>query len=113
MGATQGLHRLTGRDVRLCEHRGMERVSASVKALLTLAVALHMHHRFHGPTIDYLGLAVAAGASWAGVPGPGEPVLIAEAVFAGRHDLDIFSVILAAWVGAVIGGIVGWLAGLR
>ena len=48
-----------------------------------------------------------------GCPGPGEPVLIAEAVFAARHKLDICSVMLVAWAGAAVGGVVGWLVGLK
>jgi membrane protein DedA with SNARE-associated domain len=91
----------------------MERLSVGVKGMLTLAIALHLQHHFHGPTVDYVGLAAAAAASWAGVPGPGEPVLIAEAVFAARHDLDIGSVIVVAWAGACAGGVIGWLAGLK
>lgn len=87
--------------------------SVEVKGMLGLAIALHIHHRFHGPPVDYLGLGAASAASWAGVPGPGESVLIAEAVFAARHSLDIFSVILVAWVGATVGGVAGWLAGLK
>lgn len=81
--------------------------------MLVLAIAVHVRHRFHGPPVDYFGLAAACAASWAGVPGPGEPVLIAEAVFAARHDLDIVSVIVVAFLGASAGGIVGWLAGLK
>ena len=91
----------------------MERMSGGVKGILGLAVALHIHHHFHGPPVDYLGLGAASAASWAGVPGPGESVLIAEAVFAARHSLDISSVILVAWAGATVGGVVGWLAGLK
>ncbi|MGI8429878.1 MAG: DedA family protein [Solirubrobacteraceae bacterium] len=78
-----------------------------------LAGGLHLHHHFHGPAIDYVGLALAAFASWAGVPGPGEPVLIAAGVFAARHKLDVSSVLLVAWLGATAGGIAGWLMGIR
>lgn len=81
------------------------------RPLLVLALALH--HRFHGPPIDYLGLAAAAAASWVGVPGPGEPVLIATGVIAARHKLDISSVIVVAWAGATAGGIAGWLIGMK
>jgi membrane protein DedA with SNARE-associated domain len=91
----------------------MARVLAAVKAGAVLALVLHLHHRFHGPTVDYLGLGAAAGASWFGVPGPGEPVLIAESIFAARHDLDIISVIGVAWLGASLGGLGGWLLGLK
>jgi membrane protein DedA with SNARE-associated domain len=89
------------------------RLGLAVKALLTVAVVLRLHHHFHGPPVDYYGLAAAAAASWVGVPGPGEPVLIAAAVFAARHQLDIGSVLLVAWAGATAGGVVGWYAGMK
>jgi membrane protein DedA with SNARE-associated domain len=97
------------------DRRGAVQLRAAVvlKIVLTTGVALHLRHHFHGPAIDYVGLALAAAASWAGVPGPGEPVLIAAGVVAARHKLDISSVIVVAWVGATAGGVVGWLAGLK
>lgn len=73
----------------------------------------HLHHQFHGPSFDYVGLAVASAASWIGVPGPGEPVLIYAGVLAARHQLDIVGVVLVAWVAATAGGIVGWLIGWK
>jgi membrane-associated protein len=82
------------------------------RALLVLAVAYH-HHRFHGPPIDYFGLAAAAAASWLGVPGPGEPILITAAVFAAKGRLDITEVVLVAWAAATAGGIAGWLVGMK
>ncbi|MHB8657955.1 MAG: hypothetical protein ACYC91_08365 [Solirubrobacteraceae bacterium] len=91
----------------------MERVGAGLKVILTFALALHLHHRFHGPPVDYAGLAAAAAASWIGVPGPGEPVLIAAAILAARHKLDIGSVLGAAWLGAAAGGVAGWLLGMK
>jgi membrane protein DedA with SNARE-associated domain len=93
--------------------------SRLVRAALVLPVPallhihLHLHHRFHGPPFDYAGLAVAAAASWIGVPGPGEPVLIAAGVLAAKHQLDIASVVFVAWVAATTGGVIGWLIGLR
>jgi membrane protein DedA with SNARE-associated domain len=78
---------------------------------VALLAVIARHH--HGPTIDYLGLAAAAGASWFGIPGPGEPVLIAAGVVAGRHSLDISSVLAVAFGGAMVGGIVGWLVGMK
>jgi membrane protein DedA with SNARE-associated domain len=79
---------------------------------MSIAAALHLHiHHFHGPTIDYIGLALAAAASWIGVPGPGEPVLIATGVIAARHKLDISGVLLVAWAAATLGGTLGWLIG--
>jgi membrane protein DedA with SNARE-associated domain len=86
------------------------------EALVPLPAALlhvRLHHHFHGPPFDYFGLAAAAAASWVGVPGPGEPVLIAAGVLAAHHRLDIVSVILVAWVAASLGGTAGWLIGLK
>lgn len=81
--------------------------------MLLFALSLRMHHHFKGPPLDYWALAAAAAASWAGVPGPGEPVLIAGAVFAAQHRLDIVSVLLVAWAGATAGGVLGWLVGRK
>jgi membrane protein DedA with SNARE-associated domain len=87
------------------------RVGAAVKWLLVLAVATGVH-RHHGAPIDYFGLAAAAAASWVGIPGPGEPVLIAAGVLAARHRLQISEVLIVAWIAATLGGIAGWLAGM-
>jgi membrane protein DedA with SNARE-associated domain len=71
----------------------------------------HIHHHFHGPPFDYATLAVAAAASWIGLPGPGEPILIAAGILAARHKLDIGSVVLVAFLAAAAGGLAGWLIG--
>lgn len=63
--------------------------------------------------MGYVGVAAAAAASWLGVPGPGEPVLIAAAVYAARGRLDLVEVLLVAWAGAAAGGTVGWVLGRR
>ena len=73
---------------------------------------LHLFSHVHGSPVDYLGVALAAFASWAGFPGPGEPVLIAAAVVASKHKLDITPLIFWASVGATAGGVVGWWIGL-
>jgi membrane protein DedA with SNARE-associated domain len=78
-----------------------------------MMAALHIHHHFRGAPIDYGALAAAAAASWAGLPGPGEPVLIAAGVIAARHHLDIVSVVVVAFLGAAAGGVAGWIAGLK
>lgn len=88
------------------------RVGAAVRGVLVVGATVPLHRHLHGPPVDYLGLAAAAGASWAGVPGPGEPVLIAAAVYAARHRLDITEVVIVAFVAAVLGGIAGWLLGV-
>jgi membrane protein DedA with SNARE-associated domain len=74
---------------------------------------LHFHHRFHGPPVDYIGLAIGSGLSGAGAPGPGESLLIAAAIFAASGKLDLASVIAVAFGGATVGGVVGWFAGLK
>jgi len=91
----------------------MARFASTLKALLILGMALRLRHHFSGPPVDYVGVLVAAGASWAGLPGPGEPVLITASLLAAKHMLEISSVILAAWAGATAGGIAGWLVGLK
>jgi membrane protein DedA with SNARE-associated domain len=73
--------------------------------------AIHILRHVPAANIDYLALAIGAFASWAGVPGPGEPLLIAAAIVAAQHKLDITPVLVWAFVGANFGGIAGWLAG--
>lgn len=83
--------------------------------LLAIHLHVHLHLIRHGvpaPSIDYTALAIASFASWAGLPGPGEPLLIAAAVVASKHKLDIKPVLAWAFVGASLGGIAGWLGGL-
>jgi membrane protein DedA with SNARE-associated domain len=89
--------------------RHLERAALAVPVPALLHI--HLHHHFHGPPFDYLGLAIAAAASWFGLPGPGEPILIAAGILAARHKLDIGSVVLVAFVAAAAGGLVGWLLG--
>ncbi len=89
------------------------RVGAAGRATLLLGLSLHLHHHFRGAPIDYWALAAASAASWIGVAGPGEPVLIAAGVFAAQHRLDIVSVLLVAWIGASGGGVAGWALGLK
>ncbi|MEA2481851.1 MAG: hypothetical protein QOJ07_3773 [Thermoleophilaceae bacterium] len=86
-------------------------LTAAAPGLIDAAV--HLHHHVHGPKGDYVGLGLAAAASWAGVPGPGEAALITAAVLAERHKLDIVSVIAIAWLGATLGGTAGWAVGIR
>ena len=82
--------------------------------LAFLHLHLHVHlHRFHGPSLDYGGLAAAAFASWVGLPGPGEPLLIAAGILAAQGKLDLIETLIVAFGSAVAGGIVGWLIGLK
>jgi membrane protein DedA with SNARE-associated domain len=87
---------------------------------LTLALALHaehlgphLHHRFTGPHADYVGLLVAAAVSWVGITGPGEAALIAAAISAAHGHVDIVGLLVVAWIGAMSGGSIGWLIGVK
>jgi len=81
--------------------------------MLTFALHVHLHwfHHVKGPAFDYIGVAIASFASWAGLPGPGESLLLAAGIFAAKHKLDITPVLAVAFAGATAGGIVGWLFG--
>jgi membrane protein DedA with SNARE-associated domain len=73
----------------------------------------HLHHHLHGPSLGYAGIGLAAAASWAGVPGPGETLLIAGGILAARGRLDLLEVLVVAWIGAMLGGAAGWALGRR
>jgi membrane protein DedA with SNARE-associated domain len=81
-------------------------------APLLLALLVHFH-RFHGSPLDYATLAAAAFASWVGLPGPGEPLLIAAGVLAAKHKLDLTETLVVAFGAATAGGVLGWLLGLK
>jgi membrane protein DedA with SNARE-associated domain len=76
-------------------------------------IPIHLHFHARGPKLDYVGVLVAAALSWVGLPGPGEAALIAAAILAANHHLDLPSLIGVAWLGATVGGLVGWLVGLK
>lgn len=86
---------------------------ASSPLAFRVHVHFHIHHHFHGPPGGYIGIALAAVASWAGMPGLGEAALVAGGVVAARGRLDITEVVLIAWAGATAGGMAGWILGLR
>lgn len=73
----------------------------------------HPHHRFSGPHADYVGVGLAAVASWIGITGPGEVALIAAGIAAAHHKVDIGGMLAVAWAGAMVGGVAGWLIGLK
>ncbi len=88
-------------------------MKVAVNGAITIWFGLHFRHHFHGPPVDYLGLAAASVASWIGVPGPGESVLVAAGIISAKQRLDIAEVLLVAWVAATAGGVAGWLIGMR
>lgn len=73
----------------------------------------HVHHHLHGPSLGYVGIGLAAAASWAGVPGLGETALIAGGILAARGRLDLAELLVVAWLGAMAGGVAGWALGRR
>ncbi len=79
---------------------------------LSALAILHLHAP-RGPGIDYVGVLLASAASWVGLPGPGEALLIAAGIAAAHHHLALAPVIAVAWVGATTGGMIGWVVGLR
>jgi membrane protein DedA with SNARE-associated domain len=81
--------------------------------LSTLAVLAVLHPHIRGPGVDYVGVFLAAGVSWVAFPGPGEAALIAAGISAAHGHLDLASVLAVAWAGASLGGIVGWIAGVK
>ena len=81
------------------------------RSALLIVFALHFFHHVPKDSIDYFALGIGAFASWVGIPGPGEPLLIAAGIVAAKHKLDIKPVLLWAFVGATAGGLVGWLVG--
>lgn len=85
----------------------------TLTVLAPLAIAGDRHLHVHGAPIGYVGVAVGALISWAGLPGAGEAALVAAAAFAARHKLDIGAVMAVAWVSATLGGTAGWLVGLH
>jgi len=76
-----------------------------------MLASLHPHAR--GPGIDYVGVLVASTISWVAFPGPGEAALIAAGISAAHGHLDLASVVAVAWAGAMIGGVAGWVLGVR
>jgi membrane protein DedA with SNARE-associated domain len=82
-------------------------------SLLGLAALAALRHHAHDSSADYVGVFLAAGASWVALPGPGEAALIAAGISAAHGRLDLAGVLAVAWAGACVGGTVGWIVGLK
>jgi membrane protein DedA with SNARE-associated domain len=79
--------------------------------LSAVALVAASHRHAHG--FDYLGLYLAAVASWAAIPGPGEAALIAAGISAAHHHLGLAPVLAVAWAGAASGATAAWIAGMK
>lgn len=89
----------------------MVRLAVMSLSMLAVQAALQRHAGGHG--VDYVGVFLASAASWSLFPGPGEAALIAAAISAGHHHLDLASVLAVAWAGACSGGAAGWIVGVK
>ncbi|WP_127502811.1 DedA family protein [Actinoplanes solisilvae] len=61
----------------------------------------------------YFGVAGVTFVESFGIPAPGEAAIVAGAALAGRGDLNIFGVAVAAFVAAVVGDSLGYWIGRR
>jgi membrane protein DedA with SNARE-associated domain len=70
-------------------------------------------HHLHGylATYGYFAILVIVGMESAGIPMPGETVLVAAAILAGQGKLHLWGVIGAAAAGAIIGDNCGYWVG--
>ena len=70
-------------------------------------------HNLHGylETYGYLAIFAVVGLESAGIPMPGETILVAAAILAGQGKLHLWGVIGAAAAGAIIGDNCGYWIG--
>jgi len=76
---------------------------------------MDLAHHLHGAiaTYGYLAIFVIVGMESAGIPMPGETVLVTAAILAGEGTLRIYGVIGAAAAGAIIGDNCGYWVGRK
>jgi membrane protein DedA with SNARE-associated domain len=72
-------------------------------------LAQHLHGAI--ATYGYLAIFVVVGMESAGIPMPGETVLVTAAILAGEGTLRIYGVIGAAAAGAIVGDNCGYWVG--
>jgi undecaprenyl-diphosphatase len=63
------------------------------------------------PLIQYLTVGALAAVTWFGVPGAGDAALVAAAIWAAQGQLSIEAVLISAFIGALIGGGIGYRLG--
>ena len=69
----------------------------------------HLHEYL--AVYGYLAVFIIVGLESAGVPVPGETALVAAAILAGEHKLNIYGVVSAAAGGAILGDNCGYWVG--
>jgi membrane protein DedA with SNARE-associated domain len=89
------------------------RIVLAVAKLGLVLAAFHLRHTLERSSVDLIGLGVVTFIEWAGAPGPGEPILIADGISAAHGHVSLAAVVAVAWASAVTGGLFGWWAGLR
>ena len=74
---------------------------------------MELVHNLHGyiATYGYFAILVIVGMESAGIPMPGETVLVASAILAGEGKLHLWGVIGAAAAGAILGDNCGYWIG--
>jgi membrane protein DedA with SNARE-associated domain len=76
-------------------------------------MAAHMSVHQLLSTYGYLAVFLVVGVEYTGVPFPGETMLIAAAIYAASGHLQIGTVMVAAAIGATLGGNIGYFIGRR
>jgi membrane protein DedA with SNARE-associated domain len=67
----------------------------------------------HGAVAAYAILFGLLALAWAGLPTAGQAALVAAGVLAGEGQLNLEAVLLLGTAGSILGGIVGYVLGLK
>jgi membrane-associated protein len=115
VGAVTAIHlrphaRISTFHAHLHRHSHLARVHAH-HYFRILGIHIHPHLRPQGPALDYVALFLFAMLSGIGINGFGEVALLGAGVYVANHKLPIEPVLLDAWLGAMFGGIIGWVIG--
>jgi membrane protein DedA with SNARE-associated domain len=78
-----------------------------------LHLHLHLRAHFHGPALNYVAIGLGSAASWLGLPGPGEALLVAAGIAGSRHHAPVGGAMFVGWSGAMAGSFAGWAVGRK
>jgi membrane protein DedA with SNARE-associated domain len=67
----------------------------------------------HGAVAAYSILFALLALAWAGLPTAGQAALVGAGVLAGNGQLDIVTVVIVGTAGSFVGGIAGYVLGLK